>query len=98
MIFPIHLSLKVFWTWIKIQMILEYHLVTVSLVVAVALAADMALLALAVVALAVGPLHDAGRAPAVPAPVPTAVPATLQHNDCGQMEERHCLRSGHSCF
>ena len=49
---------------------------------AVALAADMALLALAVVALAVGPLHDAGRAPAVPAPVPPAVPATLQHNDC----------------
>ena len=56
---------------------------------AVALAADMALLALAVVALAVGPLHDAGRAPAVPAPVPTAVPATLQHTDRGQEEERH---------
>ena len=89
MIFPIHLSLTFFWTWIKIQMILEYYIVTVTLVVAVALAADMALLALAVVALAVGPLRDAGRASAVPAPVPTAVPATLQHKDCGQEEERH---------
>ena len=39
--------------------------VTVSLLVAVALAADVALLTLAVMTLAVGPLHYAGRPRAV---------------------------------
>ena len=39
---------------------------------AVPLAADVALLTLAVVTLAVGALHDAGRAPAVSTPVAVA--------------------------
>ena len=47
---------------------------TVSLLMAVPLAADVALLTLAVVTLAVGALHDAGRAPAVSTPV-TVAPA-----------------------
>ena len=47
----------------------------------IALAADVALLALTVMALAVGALHNAGGAPAAPAPVSITAPvsASLEH-------------------
>ena len=47
----------------------------------IALAADVALLALAVMALAVGALHNTGGASAVAAPVsiPAPVSASLEH-------------------